>query len=171
VAKKSTIKIPGKNGPHEAEGVVVWAFVGTRKHKFFLADQGYASQPIVSDWHSGYAVGRLPEAGIYFRKTLRERVNSMITDLIQRTVAEVEAKARKEKRLLMSQAAFDEALIRIYAILDDVPVINGKMTKHHKAALAANTTKAVENIKAIRAAKNATADESRTDLTRKKEKG
>jgi hypothetical protein len=93
-------------------------------------------------------VTRLPEAGIFYRKTLKERVAVAIAELIEYTVANIEKKDRK----IMSQAAHDLALSQIYKTLDDVTVINGKMTKHHKAQLAANTLAAVEKLKTMRPA-------------------
>jgi hypothetical protein len=150
VTKKSVIKIPSKKGTYEAEGVVVWARVGVRKHKFFIADQGSASRPVLSDWASGYSVAVLPESGTFYRKTIRQRVEVAIVELIERTIAQIETESRKNGQRLMSQDAYDTALARIYNILDDVTVLNGKMTKHHKAKLEKNTLAAVEKLKALK---------------------
>jgi hypothetical protein len=150
MTKKSVIKIPGKKGVHESEGVVVWAYVGTRRHKFFLSDQGYASQPVLSDWASGFVVTRLPEAGIFYCRTLKQRVTSAIAELVERTITQIEAEDRKAGVRRMSQEVFDAAHTRIYEVLDDVTVLNGKMTKHHKAQLEKNTLAAVEKIKAVK---------------------
>jgi hypothetical protein len=170
MAKKSVINIPGKKGVHQSEGVVVWAFVGTRKHKFFLSDQGFASQPVLSDWASGYAVCRLPEKGIYYTTTLKRRVDVAIAGLVN-TAEERLAKEARAKGVGASGRDFrSEAFADVLRVLDDVPVINGKMTKHHKEQLAANTKKAVEKIKALRDSRLVVVDESHTDLTNKPRK-
>jgi hypothetical protein len=151
MAKKSTINIPGKKGVHQSEGVVVWAFVGTRKHKFFLSDQGFASQPVLSDWASGYAVCRLPEKGIFYT-TLKGRVEVAIAELVN-AAEERLAKEARAKGVDTSVRDFrPEAFADVLRVLDDVPVINGKMTKHHKAQLEKNTLAAVEKLKAVKAA-------------------
>ena len=170
MAKKSVIKIPGKKGVYESEGAVIWARVGARKHKFFIVDQRPASRPVLTDWASGYSVALLPEKGIFYGKTIKQRVEVAIVELIERTVVQVEREARKNRTPMMSQEIYDAALSQIYKTLDDVTVINGKLTKHHKAQLAANTLEAVEKLKTMRPAgtfAEAKAGEAKPKRTRK----
>jgi hypothetical protein len=125
---------------------------------------------VLTDWASGCSVAMLPEKGIYHTTTIRKRVEVAIVEIIERVIAQVEKEARKNGQRLMSQEIYDAGLERVYEILDDVTVINGKPTKYHEARLAKNPAKAVEKAKALRVAETfaeAKAAEVKTTKPRK----